>query len=66
MSPFSETVVTIPIRLDTARFNIVPRIVRSDNELYNILSGVFDAVQYVTPCNLDFVPFTVPFSFVEG
>ena len=64
--PFSETVVTLPIRLDTVRFSTVRCIVRSDTELYNNVLGVFYAVQYGTPCNPDFVPIAVPFSLVEG
>ena len=66
MPPFSETIVTIPIRSNTVRFNTVPRNVRSDRELYNIVPSVFNAVQYGTPYNQDFVPITVPFSFVQG
>ena len=34
--------------------------------MYNIVPVVFDAVQYGTPCNPDFVSITVSFSFVEG
>jgi len=66
MPPFSETSVTVPIYPDTVQFGTAPCTVRSDIELYNIVLGVFDAVQYGTPCNPDFVPITVPFSFVEG
>ena len=39
---------------------------RSNTELYDIVLGVFDAVQYGTPCYQDFVPITVAFSFVQG
>ena len=44
----------------------VPRTVRYNTKLYDIVPGVFDAVQYGTPCNQDFVHVTVPFSFVQG
>ena len=66
MSPFSENVVTILIRSDTVRFSTVPRTVRSDTQLYDIVPGVFNTVQYGTPCNQNCVPATVPFSFVQG
>jgi hypothetical protein len=66
MPPFSEKLVTIPIRSDTVRFGTAPRTIRSDIEFYNIVPCVFDAVQHGTSSNLDFVPITVPFSFVEG
>jgi hypothetical protein len=66
MPPFSGPSVTIPIRSDTVRFGTVPRIVRSDIEMYNTVPSVFDVVQYGTPCNPDFVPIMAPFSFVEG
>jgi hypothetical protein len=66
MPPSLETVVILPIRLDTVRFSTVTRIVRSDTELYDVVSGVVNAVQYGTPCNQDYVPVTVPFSFVQG
>jgi hypothetical protein len=66
MPPFSEKIVTVPIRSDTVRFDTVPRTIRSDIELYNIVPSVFDAVQYGMNINPDFVPITVPFSFVEG
>ena len=51
MPPFSERVVTIPIRSDTVRFSTVTRIVRSDTELYDTVLGVLNALQYGTPCN---------------
>ena len=66
MPPFSETLFKVPIRSDTVRFITVPRIVRSDTKLYDSVPGVFNTVQYGTPCNQDFVPVTVPFSFVQG
>jgi len=44
----------------------VPRTVRSDTKLFDIVSGVFDAVQYGTPCIQDSALVTVPFSFVKG
>ena len=66
MPPFSETVVTVPIRPDTVRFSTVTRTVRSDIKLYDTVPGVFNAVQYGTPYNQDYVPATVPFSFVQG
>ena len=44
MPPFSETIVTLPIRLDTVRFSTVTRTIRSDTELYDTVLGVFDAV----------------------
>ena len=56
----------MPIRSDTVRFSTLPRTTRSDTERYNNAPSVFDAVQYGTPCNPNFVPITVPFSFVEG
>ena len=68
MPLFRETVVTVPIRADTVRFDIVPRTIvtiRSDTRLYDTVLGVFHAVQYGTPCKQDFVPITVPFSFVQ-
>jgi hypothetical protein len=34
--PYSETLVTVPIRLETVRFCTVPRTVRFDTELYDI------------------------------
>ena len=37
MPPFSETIVTVPIRANTVRFSTVPRTVRSDTELYDIV-----------------------------
>ena len=61
MPQFPETLVTVPIRSDTVRFSIVTRNVRSDTELYDIVLGVFNTIQYGTPCNQDFVPITVPF-----
>ncbi len=66
MPPFSETLVIEPMRSNTVRFSTVPRTVRSDTKLYNTVPNVFDAVQYGTPCNPDFVPIMAPFSFVEG
>ena len=61
MTPFSETLASEPIRSDTARLSTVPRIVRSDKELYDTVPGVFNTVQYGTPCNQDSVHVTVHF-----
>ena len=61
MPQFLETIVTIPIRSDMVRISTVPRIVRSPVEMYDIVPGVFNTIQYGTPCNQDFVPITVPF-----
>ena len=61
-----ETKVTTPTRADTVRFSNVPRIVRSDAEIYGTILGVFDALHYGTPCNQDYVHVTAPFSFLQG
>ena len=66
MPQFLETVVTVPIRSDTVRFITVPRTVRSHKEMYDIVPSVFNTVHYGTPCDQDYVPVTVPFSFVQG
>ena len=55
MPQFSETIATIPMRSDSVRFDHVPHTVRSDAKLYDNVPGVFDAVQYGTPCSQDFV-----------
>jgi hypothetical protein len=39
----SETIVTVSLRTYTVRFIIVPRTVRFDTELYDIVPSVFDA-----------------------
>ena len=57
----SETIVTVSLRTYTVRFIIVPRTVRFDTELYDIVPSVFDVVQYGTPCNQDYVLVTIPF-----
>ena len=62
----SETIVTVPIRVDTVRFSTVLGIVRSDTKMYDNLPSMFDAVQYGTPCNQDSIHVTVPFLFVQG
>ena len=56
-----EGIVTVPIRSNMVRFSSVPHIVRSNTEMYGTVPSVFDAIQYGTPCNQDFVPITVPF-----
>ena len=66
MPQFSEKIVTVPICLDTIRFSTVPRTLRSDTKMYDDVLGVFNTVQYGTPCNQDFVPDSVPFSFAQG
>jgi hypothetical protein len=66
MPQFSETLVTTTICSDTVRFNTVPRIVRSDTKMYDNVPGVFNTVLHGTPCNQNYVPITVPFSFVQG
>jgi hypothetical protein len=66
MPLFLETLVTVPVRSNTVRFGTVPRTVRSDIEMYDIVPCVFDGVQYGTPCIQDCVHVTVPFSFVQG
>ena len=64
MSQIPEIVVTVPIRLNTVRVSTVPRTVLSKK--YHTVPGVSNTVQYSTPCNPDYVPVTVPFSFVQG
>jgi len=66
MPQCSETIITVPIRSVTVRFGTVPRTSRSDTKMYDIVPGVFNTVQYGTPCNQDFVYVTVPFSFGQG
>ena len=34
--------------------------------MYDIVPGVFNIVNYGTPCNQDSIHVTVPFSFVQG
>ena len=65
MPQFLEAVVTVPIRLDKVRFSTVQRTVRSPTEMYDTVPGVFNTVQYGTPCNQDSLSVTVPFSFVQ-
>ena len=66
MSQIPEIVVTLPIRSNTVRVSTVPRTVLSPTEMYHTVPGVPNTVQYSTPCNPDYVPITVPFSFVQG
>jgi hypothetical protein len=80
MPQVSETVVTIPIRSDFVRYDSVSSDVRSDVVLYDnvphqecamfiqIISTQvpYRTVYYGTTCNPNFVPSTVPLSFVQG
>ena len=73
MPQVSETVVTVPIRSFSARCDTESRVVRSDIVLHDIVPGVRNVhtkrkgtVQYGTSCYQDFVPATVPLSFVRG
>ena len=62
MPPFSEKLVTVPIRLDTVRIGTVQRTIRYDIELYNTAPDVFDAVQYGTNSSPDFQCYVITIS----
>jgi hypothetical protein len=62
-----EVVVTVPMRLDSARHDILSRDLRSDTILVDIAPSAFDAyidypdtVQYGTTCNQYSILITVP------